>query len=100
MIMVVLGLTGGRHKKAAGGVATCGDLGVQSLSQPQARAFGPKIKVKASPKVSGLAAHKATHWLTARIHTGKIANRLDASSAPIGCRSRLASAPPVPSVGD
>jgi len=42
------------HKKAAGGVATCGDFVIQSLSQPQVHTRRPKVKVLAAQGVADL----------------------------------------------
>jgi len=56
-------------KKAAGGVATCGDFFViQSLSQPQARARRPKVKIRI-PAAQGVA-DLLTAPLHGRYHTG------------------------------
>jgi hypothetical protein len=83
-------LADGLHKKAAGGVATCGDGLVQSLSQPQARARRPKVK-KEIPATKGV-----VHLLTAAIHHASLAKPPAPSSAGMvagaigngGCRWR------------
>jgi hypothetical protein len=68
MIMVFFLVRGSLHKKAAGGVATCGDWIIQKSSQPQARAHRPKVK-KEVPAADGV-----VHLLTAQIHVSKLSN--------------------------
>jgi hypothetical protein len=75
MIIVFFCLAGSLHKKAAGGVATCGDWIIQSSSQPQASARRPKVK-KEIPAADGV-----VHLLTAQIHVSNLSNRTSPSSS-------------------
>jgi hypothetical protein len=75
MIMVSFWLAGSLHKKAAGGVATCGDWVIQSSSQPQARARRPKV-IKEIPTAEGV-----VHLLAAQIHARNLPNRTGPSSS-------------------
>jgi hypothetical protein len=74
MIIGIFGLAGGLHKKAAGGVATCGDWFVQSLSQPQVRARRPKV-IKEIPTAEGV-----VDLLTTQIHVLRLTDRNRPSS--------------------